>query len=458
MKKNLKFFLVFLFFSIFAKVFIFGQTSFVFAASPGCNVEEVVYKPGLHLWEINLQRTIWNTANGVSVAANTQVSGLSPNEVMKCQTYAMKKLIELGEDGSNIPQTCTLTQTEEDAVEDMCAAYSSDISVVDTDRDPEGEGKSDSVLVDSVNSSLLGIGTMLEGVAHKEPLPVNFAYYWNKEVSKVPFVGRALAANDSEAYSNLPVLKAVYDIWKISLSVSLALLSLVLLYTGIMITMGKKISTQLVVNVQYAIPKIVIGAILIIFSYPIGAAITSVSFGLYRGADDIFFSLVKGAGVAVPPSGLIFTIISTTIFALVGGGASILIFALIFLLVLLIVKLILYIKVIMIYAKMAVSVVTAPFEFVLGTVPGNDDKIKDWFLRMAKYGITLFGMGIVIPATMWVALKIMLAYQPGGSSEVGGWGVAISVLAPFMIILFGYGMGINMEKRVDEMFFGKKKR
>ena len=112
----------------------------------------------------------------------------------------------------------------------------------------------------------------------------------------------------------------------------------------------------------------------------------------------------------------------------------------------------------MIYAKMAVSVVTAPFEFVLGTVPGNDDKIKDWFLRMAKYGLTLFGMGIVIPATMWVALKIMLAYQPGGSSEVGGWGVAISVLAPFLIILFGYGMGINMEKRVDEMFFGKKKR
>lgn len=450
MKKNFKSLLTFLFFAVLVN----GLSLYSVAAIDGCSVEERMYQPAKHIFDFDLQRTLSNTLTGVSPVALQHGAGASPDMMMKCQGYVDANLRASGMIDDTAPdeyRSCEVTPEEEPEVEAICAALSSDVGTVQAYEVNNGR----SVLVDSVNGSLIGMATSLESSVVREPLPVNFAYYWNQGVTKIPFVGRALAA-DNEPYDNLPVVKAVYDIWRLSLSVALALLSVVLLYTGIMITMGKKISSQLVVSVQYAIPKIVIGTILIIFSYPIGAAITSVSFGLFKGAPSIFSSLLNQNNL--PGSGFLLLTLIVHMFSFAIGGSAYVFVCVLMVLILTLAKIILYLKVLMIYIKMAFSIITAPVEFVLGTIPGNDDKIKDWFMRMLKYGLTIFGMGMITPVTLWIALKIMTVYMYGGSSEGGGGGVLISIIAPLLIVIFGFGMGMGMEKRVDEMFSGGKKK
>jgi len=420
----------------------------------GCAVEERAYESGKRNFSLNVQRTTSNILTASVISLYSHASGINPDSVMKCQNYVKEKV---DEDFYTMPDeyvTCPVTDDEKEEVDAMCAALSSDVVGVEKYTTM---GKK-SVAVDSVNSSLIGLSTMIEGAVVREPLPVNLAYYWNQNVTKIPFAGKALAA-DGEAYENLPVIKAVYDIWYLAVRISLALLSVVLLYTGIMITMGKKISNQLVVSVQYAMPKIVIGIILIIFSYPIGAAITSISFGLYRGAVPIVFNAL-GYDSSSTPSGLLMLTLMIETLSMARGGFIYILLSILVLLVLTILRIVLYIKVLIIYLKMAVSIVSAPVEFALGTIPGNDDKMGEWFIRMAKYGLTIFLMGLVVPMTLWVALKLMLAYSVagGGAAEVGGWGVAFSLITPLLVVVFGFGLGLGMEKRIDGMFGSKKRK
>lgn len=455
MKKNIKLFVTFLLFVIFTCNFY--NYSMAADIEPGCSVSEKAYEPGLKFWDLNILRTVNNLLIGFVINLYTHVSGVDPDTTMKCQGYINDRMAQLRHTSSGwIPDEygqCRVSPDEATQVNSMCEALASEVGIANWDYETSGKN---SILVDAVNSSMIGIGNALEVSARKEPLPVSLAYYWDQSVTKIPFAGRALAAG-GDAYENLPVIKAVYNIWDFSLKVSLGLLSVVLMYTGIMITMGKKISNQLVVSVQYAIPKIVIGAILIIFSYPVGAIITSISFGLFRGAFPIVFGVLLGN--ADTPSGMVLLGLSIQTLSIARGGIAYLVVAIVILILLLVAKWIIYLKVLLVYMKMALSIVTAPFEFVLGTIPGNDGKIKDWFLRMFKYGLTLFGMGLVIPLTLWISLEVMSAYIGGGSSEVGGWGQAISLIAPILITIFGFGVGIGMEKRVDEMLgTGKKKR
>jgi len=342
-----------------------------------------------------------------------------------------------------------------DAMEPICDTLVSDLGA----NDVATGGGVTSLYQDSINSSLIGIGTMVEGAARKEPLPVNLAYYWNQSVEKIPFAGKALAA-EGDAYENLPVVKAVYNIWKVSVEVALGLLSVILLYTGIMITMGKKLSNQLVVSVQYAIPKILIGTVLIIFSYPIGAVITSISFGLFRGAFPLVANLMYGQNSGeLTSSGILMLTMLVQVMEMAKGGTAHLLIAIIMLIILTVTKILLYIKVLMVYIKMAFSIVTAPLEFVLGTVPGNDNKMTDWFKRMLKYGLTLFGMGVVIPVTLYLSIEIMVVYMSADASgETGGWGTIISLLTPILITVFGFGFGMGMEKKVDELINGPGKK
>jgi hypothetical protein len=268
-----------------------------------------------------------------------------------------------------------------------------------------------------------------------------------------------LAQGGSEAYENLPVVAAVYSIWRLSLRVALGLISVVLLYAGLMIVMRKKVSSQLVVSVQYALPKIVIAVVLIIFSYPIGAVITSIGFALYRGAFPIVFNLMTGGMVNANEfaSGTLSIALIADTLSQAKGGFGYIVVALIMSALLHLAKIILYFKVLIVYIKMAFSIVTAPLEFALGAVPGNDKSITGWFTRMAKYALTIFGMGVVIPLTLVVGLEVSVAYSRG-TGETGGWGNIISLIVPILIVIFGFGMGMSMEGKVDALFGGGKKK
>ncbi len=464
MKKIFEFLLVLMFFV--SLINVFSLNSRVFAAEPvtisACEVTKKAYEPSESFFNLDIRRTVNNMLIGSIISLYTNASGVDPDATMSCQWYILEKLND-SDLQSRIapPETlCAgeITEGEKEKMRPVCEALVSDLGNSTTTADVGG--RTASIYKDSINSSMIGLATSLEGVARKEPLPVNLAYYWNQSVTKIPFAGRALAATSGEAYKNLPVIKAVYSIWSVFLKVSLGILSIVLLYTGIMITMGRKLSNQLVVSVQYAIPKIVIGTILMIFSYPIGAVITSISFGLFRGATPIVSNLLMNGTANDSPSGLLSMAMAIQTLSMARGGGFYLVVCFIMLVILTIGRWIIYLKVLMVYIKMAFSIVSAPLEFVLGTIPGNDDKIKDWFMRMLKYGLTIFAMGLIIPLTYWVGLEIMAAYISGDATggEVGGWGVVISLIAPLLIVVFGIGMGIGMESRIDGFLSGGKKK
>lgn len=469
MKKTYKILLIT---SIFLSLFIFTSGIRNSLAStnevpPACKVELDAFNRGLNIFDLDIRRTVDNFMVSWVISVFSNVLGVNPDSVKYCEGYVLEKFAE--GDYGGFSEKLKGVYDSEDAQGIKCMPGYDDLPEGDLlycdallqDQDSTayaGEklaARRDNVKLMAVESSLVGVGNMLEGFTMKEPLPLNLAYAWDRSVSKIPVVGTALAADETTVYENLPVLAAVYGIWGVSRNVAIAGMSVVILYTGIMIIMRKKVNQQLVVSVQYAIPKIVIGIVLIFSSYLIGGTIVSIGWGLFRGASTMILKLVFNSPKPIP-SGLLSIILINMTLGIARGGSGYLILALIIGLVLGLARIIILLKAFMLYIKMVASVISAPIEFVVGAVPGSENRMLDWFKRMGKWALTLFGMGIVIPVTLLIAIEVMLAYMKN-SMEVGGWGVIFAVLAPLIVTIFGFSFGIGMEKKVDALFGGGKK-
>jgi hypothetical protein len=449
MKKNFKLLLSLLFVSLFISTGYFAPNAE--AQDPDyCDVKNATFLVNLLRSTLDVTRTVPDIGTAAMFGAFAGTYGLDADQFMGCGAYIGEVT---GMTDSPVTQ-CSGTDDE------VCA------KLVEEWGNDELTFNSSDTLADArirgIRGSLFGVANLIQGVVINEPLPVNFAYYWNQSIAKIPYVNKALAQSVSENYAKMPVIKAVYDIWKVSRNLALALMAVVLLYTGIMIIMRKKVNPQLVVSVQYAIPKILIGIFLILFSYIIGAAITYLAWGLYRGADTLVWSnfsalegIKAGAGYAL----ILSILVGGVLFLVAGSGGTFLLILLGLGLVVLLFQAIVFFKAFMVYVKMAFSIVTAPFEFVLGTVPGSEARLTDWFMRMGKYLVTLFAIGIIVPVTYAIALSVATSLFAGtGSTELGGLGAILGIISPFIIIIVGYAIALGIEKRIDEMFFNPKRR
>lgn len=101
---------------------------------------------------------------------------------------------------------------------------------------------------------------------------------------------------------------------------------------------------------------------------------------------------------------------------------------------------------------------TAPLEFALGAIPGSENRTKDWFIRMAKYGLTIFGMGVAIPVSLVFGVSVIINYASSLGGEGGGWGILIMILTPLIVVVLGFGIALNMDKHVNAMFGEKVKK
>jgi len=195
---------------------------------------------------------------------------------------------------------------------------------------------------------------------------------------------------------------------------------------------------------------------LIVASYLIGGAIVSIGWGLFRGAPALLLRLFFKSENTIP-SGLLSVVIINLVLGITHGGSGYLILALMVGLILGLARIVVLLKAFMLYIKMVASIISAPIEFVVGAVPGSEGRMVDWFKRMGKWALTLFGMGLVIPYTLLMAMNVMLAYM-NNNMEIGGWGVIFAVLAPLIITIFGFSFGVGMEKKVDALFGGGSKK
>ncbi len=433
--------------SVFALVlFLIPSKSF---AADMCEVEKRMFDKNLLSDVLGIPLTTKDFVTSVATSAYSTTTGYGLTETVNCGTYISSKVNLPSNDATDNFYSCSGTS------DDVCAQIIGDNATV---------ASSNNWLVrhsqSRASGTLLGAAYLTGEFTTREPLPANLAVYFNDTMSRIPVVNKTFAAPVDYGHS---LINAILDTWKVFRNLAYALMAIIMLYTGIIIILRRKINSQLVVSVQYALPRIVIAIVLITFSYPIGATLGSLGWTLFKSnwalAGTLFtdvFNTVDGSSAdptSVSTALRIWTLMIPFL-VLAGTGPIFLLAILVIIIIFLIAGIIFNFKAIVIYMKIIFSILTAPLEFALGAVPGNDDKLKAWFLRMGKYVLTLFAMGIILPLGTIIAYSVATAY----ATETGGAGALFGSALPVFIVLYCFGLGIGMEKRIDEFMGGGQKK
>lgn len=317
--------------------------------------------------------------------------------------------------------------------------------------------------------SLIHIAYALEG-ATEDPLPFNLAYYFNRQVEKIPFAGPALAQSRTDFGG--PFLEVTYDLWSITRDAAFALIAIVMIVIGMMIMTRKRINPQTMVTVQYALPRILIAFVLIAFSYVIGATIASTAWVLRRSANDIVMSLISPHMTLLLQLGVIVVImVEAVLFAAIifssGGAAIILLVAMIAAAA--VFAMLVEIRIFMVYLKMIVMIITAPIQFAMGAIPGQEKSTINWFKGMGAKALSIFLMRVITSMARTAVIFLVISNVNQISQAWGNAGQVISqgaqyigfvlllpLITPF-ILVYGYYQAFKLPKKIDEMILGKRR-
>lgn len=327
----------------------------------------------------------------------------------------------------------------------------------------------------SVNGSLVGLYQTLDAAKTTVSPPANLAYFFNQEFKNVPFVGRALAQTNSY---NAPLVGQIYEAWKFVRDIAFGFLALMMLIIGVMMINRTKISSQTIVTLQYALPKIIVSIVLVAFSYPIAAFFTTFFYEVSLGAPVIVVKTIQNTNITeyfVNKSDgklnfisiLVFTLVSIFQIATPFNAAMFLVWG-ICCVILLIQMIIIVVKWLMTYAKMVVEIVLSPIELALSALPGSEDrssgetKVIKWFKKLFAYGLSMIVLSAMPALIMWIGLLVLL----GGVLDPAKYGV-ISVPLPalggigygltlfFFICIMGFSMTSKLPGQIQFMLMGK---
>ncbi len=121
---------------------------------------------------------------------------------------------------------------------------------------------------------LFGVGTsVLSGLYSTPPL---------KSSEYIAGLGREMGlvkeANAQVGGSGNSVLSPVYKLWEVSRNIAYLTMIIIFLVVGFMVMFRQRLNPQTVVTVQLALPSLVIGLVLITFSYFMASLITDIAF------------------------------------------------------------------------------------------------------------------------------------------------------------------------------------
>ncbi len=140
----------------------------------------------------------------------------------------------------------------------------------------------------NLSGGILGGTTSLIGILYDDP-PVRTAHY-------LASVGQGLGivkeANAQVIGSGANVLSPILTLWQVSRNISYLIMIIIFIVIGVMIMLRNKINPQTVITAQAALPGLVIGLIMITFSYFLAGVITDTSF-LGTNIVGAYFSTVK---------------------------------------------------------------------------------------------------------------------------------------------------------------------
>jgi len=205
---------------------------------------------------------------------------------------------------------------------------------------------------------------------------------------------------------------------------------------------------------------VVLALILIAFSYPIGAFLTSLAWSMFYNADTIVYGLNSALGgqdvtVLLKESVSIGSILALAVvlgFANVGAGLflGVILGVISFLVIAL--DLMVKFKAFMLFIKMLIRIVTSPVEFAISAIPGNEAKITDWFKGMAALGFGIVGIKVSM------ALIHMMGYLIINSADSFFYGAIFNTFGVFFVYIFGYTFALGIPGKIDKWIMGPKRR
>ncbi len=212
-------------------------------------------------------------------------------------------------------------------------------------------------------------------------------------------------------------LNPIQEIWSKMRDIAYGLFAVVMVAIGFMIMLRKEISPRVVITFTSALPKVLLGLILITFSYPIMALIIDIGAVFFS---QVVLQIMKGlfSSGTILKGGLAFAVSAVaSIFAgaLFGGivGAGVASFTGLGLFVIFGVAVIVLagmalFRAIMAYGWLIVYTVFSPLLFLFGTLPGQEGSIvnlfKKVFAKTLVFPLVLFFMllGLSLATTEFV--------------------------------------------------------
>ncbi len=131
-------------------------------------------------------------------------------------------------------------------------------------------------MLSSIDTSggLIGAGgSLLTGMYTNPPLIIgDYLASVGKEL------GIVKEANAQVGGSGSRILNPVLELWQLSRNIAYLFMIIIFIIVGLMVMLRHKINPQTVISIQAAIPSLIIGLILITFSYFLAALITDIAF------------------------------------------------------------------------------------------------------------------------------------------------------------------------------------
>lgn len=230
------------------------------------------------------------------------------------------------------------------------------------------------------------------GLAYNFP-PIHFGDYVKTELAD------NLLNNPAQAQSaGTDALFPVQDVWSEMRNVAYGLFAVVMVAMGFMIIFQKTISPRVVLTFTNALPKVLLGLILITFSFPLVALVIDV--GAVLGSQ-VVLQITEGifgtptqqfqaAGVAAT-----FTVVPVVLIGLILSGILSLGFtplvALIFFvglaLVVVVLMAMVIVQAIVSYTWLLLYTIFAPLVLLFGTLPGQEGAIQDFFKKVVAKAV-----------------------------------------------------------------------
>lgn len=304
--------------------------------------------------------------------------------------------------------------------------------------------------------------------------PTSTTYYLAHLGESMGFISPAYAQVSGSGES---ILRPVFVLWQVMRNLSYLLFILIFLGTGFMIMFRQKLNPQTVITVQAALPGLVIGLIMVTFSYFFAALMVDVAFVGIQIVAEIFIAAGTrnyfGTGselrdlannlniltlwsslpvrqtaydVAVSSSGVITsqfpnnsfgTIIGSILGFIIGQNISVVV-TLVIVIALFVQLFRLLFSLINSYLSILIYTIIGPVLLLYSSLPGKNEAVSTWWRTIlgnalvfpaVLAGFLFAGMILGSPAEQWNTRPPFISFDPSILRLVVGFGILIGITA-----------------------------